>query len=294
MTNTPDRSEVIADDGLRARDNGEWAEQKLDFISTFGPPALAATSGKRSRWYVDLFAGPGINVLRGTNREIEGSPLRAIELSASTSAVASFTDTVFVNRDRRDHAALGERLRRRVAEERCRVSPERLLTIRGDANALIGGIMSQIHPRAYAFVFADMEAPRQFPWSSVEALRAQGHESVDLYMLFPLDMALKRLLSSKPKTVEQSAATLTAFYGNDEWRALLRHREGSSHELGRAAQSLYESQLRAIWPYVGEVCDIRRGQNHRLYKMLYASKDPAGKRIADWASKRNAHPSLFD
>jgi three-Cys-motif partner protein len=155
-------------------------------------------------------------------------------------------------------------------------------------------IMSRIHKRAYVFVFADMEAPRQFPWSSVEALRAQGHESVDLYMLFPLDMALKRLLSTNPRTVEQCSKTLTAFYGTETWRELLQHRRGSSHELGAAAQRLYVSRLQERWGYAGEVCDVRRGANHRLYKMLYASKHPAGKRIAEWAARHNAPPTLFD
>ena len=218
MSPSLDRREVLADDGLRARDNGEWAVEKLDFISTFAPPALKATAAKRSRWYVDLFAGPGINVIRGSARQIEGSALRAIELTAPRELSIAFTDAIFVNRDHRDHRALNERLAARVAAGRCRIAPDRLVTERGDANELISRIMGQIHPRAYAFVFADMEAPRQFPWTSVQTLRASGHESVDLYMLFPLDMALKRLLSTNPCTVAQCSATLTSFYGTDEWR----------------------------------------------------------------------------
>ncbi|MDB4913693.1 MAG: hypothetical protein JWM95_1337, partial [Gemmatimonadetes bacterium] len=36
------------------------------------------------------------------------------------------------------------------------------------------------------------------------------------------------------------------------------------------------------------------GANHRLYKMLYASNNDAGVRIARWAAKRSAPPTLFD
>lgn len=284
---------LLATDGLRARDNGEWGEEKLDFISTFGPPALKATAAKISRHYIDLFAGPGINRIRGGSREFDGSPLRALELSAPGEGGLAFTNAVFVNRDRRDHEALEHRVAIRSAEGRSRIPATRVTCVRGDANDIVADVMRRVHKRAYAFVFADMEAPRQFPWSSVAALREQGHTSVDLYMLFPLDMALKRLLSSNPKTVEQSAAVLTSFYGTENWRPLLRYREGSGADLGRAAQRLYLEQLRTLWKHAVEVCDVRRGANHRLYKMLYASDNKAGENIARWAARRNAPPSLF-
>jgi three-Cys-motif partner protein len=286
--------QVKASDGLRARDNGEWGEQKLDFITTFGPPALRATQAKRSRHYIDLFAGPGINRVRDHSREFDGSPLRAIELTGEGSPPVSFTDAVFVNRDRRDHSALQARIASRVSEGRSRLGLDRIACHRGDANVCVSAIMRTVHPRAYAFVFADMEAPRQFPWTSVEALTSQGHQSVDLYMLFPLDMALKRLISRNPTTVAQSAKVLTAFFGTEDWRPLLRHREGRGSELGRELQALYVSRLREIWKHADEVCDVRRGSSHRLYKMLYASNSDVGKRIARWAAKRNAPPSLFD
>lgn len=285
--------EVLAADGLRARDSGEWGEEKLDFISTFGPPALKATAAKRSRHYIDLFAGPGINRVRGRTLEFDGSPLRALELAAPGDPGTAFTDAVFVNRDRRDHEALEQRVAFRAADGRSRISVHRVRCIRGDANKVVGDVMRSVHKRAYAFVFADMEAPRQFPWTSVIALREQGHTSVDLYMLFPLDMALKRLLSSNPKTVEQSASVLTSFYGTEDWRPLLRYREGSGAELGLAAQRLYLDRLRTLWSHAVEVCDVRRGANHRLYKMLYASNNTGGEDIARWAARRNAPPSLF-
>lgn len=45
-----------------ARKNGEYAEEKLDFLDRFLPPALNMTASKPQRWYVDLFAGPGLSV----------------------------------------------------------------------------------------------------------------------------------------------------------------------------------------------------------------------------------------
>src|SRR6185503_18513669 len=59
VTPLPD---VIAQDGLPARDSGRWGLTKLSFLDDYCPAALQATKRKLQRCYVDLFAGPGINV----------------------------------------------------------------------------------------------------------------------------------------------------------------------------------------------------------------------------------------
>lgn len=137
-----------------------------------------------------------------------------------------------------------------------------------------------------------MEAPKQLPWSSVEALRHfRGHESVDLYLLFPLDMALKRLLSRNPATRESCASVLTGFFGSEAWRELIRFREANSDssraDLGRGLLDLYLRQLRALSKHADIALDVRRGMNHRLYKMLFATNSDVGRKIALWAKQRS-------
>jgi three-Cys-motif partner protein len=282
----------MARDGLRARDNGEWGKEKLAFIEHFGPVALRATAGKRERHYLDLFAGPGTNKVRGTGEEFDGSPLLAIEMAAESMPDIHFTHAWCINKSRRDFAALEARLDQRVEAGRSRIPRERIHGIAGDANRELRGVLDQIHPKAYVLAFADMEAPKQCPWETIEALRAyRGHESVDLYILFPLDMALKRLLSSNPATVEQSASVLNGFYGDDRWRPLLELRKSGSDadrdELGRKALQLYMERLREKWHHVDVISDVKRGMHHKLYKMLYASDNVAGRKIAAWAKRRS-------
>jgi len=284
--------EIVGSDGLRARDNGAWGEEKLAFLDYFAPVALRATERKTRRCYVDLFAGPGLNRVRGSSQEYDGSPLRAIEVIADNRPDLSFTDAFFINRDRRDHQALRERIERRINFGRSRMPREQIQCIRGDANEKLRAILDQIDPRSYILVFADMEAPKQCRWSTVEALRRyRSHQSVDLYILFPLDMALKRLLSRNAATVEQSARTLDSFFGDDRWRGLLRFRQTDSQAdrdaLSRGLLDLYVCRLRELWTHVEVICDIRRGMHHRLYKMLFASKDDAGRKIAAWAKRRS-------
>jgi hypothetical protein len=89
--------ELLAADGLRARDNGAWGKEKLAFLDYFGPVALRATERKRHRHYVDLFAGPGINKVRQSSEEFDGSPLRAIEMRADGRQDIHFTDVWCLN-----------------------------------------------------------------------------------------------------------------------------------------------------------------------------------------------------
>lgn len=295
---------VLASDGLPARDNGPWAQHKHAFLEHFGPPALQATRSMRRRVYLDLFAGPGLNVARpatGSPRpgpdpahEFDGSPLLALELHGARDEHLTFTDAVFVNHSAHDHAALAARVDRRCAQGRSRIPRTRIETRHGDTNACLPDILSTIDPRTYVFAFADMEAPRQCPWRTIAQLRAR-HRSVDLYLLFPLDMALKRLVDYSG--AETHAAVLTEFFGTDAWRGLrpLRQSNALRHDLGRGLEALYLQQLRTRWRYADVVSEVRRGTHHKLYKMLFASDHPAGEKLARWAKRRteqDATPQL--
>jgi len=283
--------ECRGNDGLRVRESGEWAKEKLDFLSHYGPVALTATARMPQRYYVDLFAGPGLNRVRNGTEEFDGSPLRVIELSSDRAPVVHFTEAWLVNRDRRDHSALEHRIQRRIDEHRSHLAVDRIHCIRGDANARVRSILDATNPRSYMLVFADMESPKQCPWSSIASLRThRSHGSVDLYILFPLGMALKRLMSRNNETVLEATPVLDAFFGTDAWRALLALRQidsqANSEELGRGLLELYIRQLHQHWKHVDVVGTIARGTNHRLYKMLFASNHDAGKRIAAWAKRR--------
>ena len=288
--------ELCAADGLRARDNGEWGKDKLSFIDNFGPVALQATKLKRHRVYVDLFAGPGKNIVRGSllRTEYDGSPLRALQMRGSASPELTFTHAFLVNHHPADHAALAERVARLYADGRAVIPRANVHLINADANEAIDGILERIHRLAYVFVFADIEAPRHWPWSSVEALTARGHESIDLYSLFPLDMAIQRLMSWEDRGSNRYAARLTEYFGTDAWQEIYRRRisDQQSPEFRKALIDLYLNQLRTRWKYVGSVKDVFLRGHQRLYRMLFASNHPVADRLARWASGQDSGGQL--
>lgn len=78
MGNADDLAQV-ADDGLACPEVGAWTEEKHRLVSLY--TAMFST-GMKSKWderiYVELYAGAGLSRIRGTQRIILGSPLRAL------------------------------------------------------------------------------------------------------------------------------------------------------------------------------------------------------------------------
>jgi three-Cys-motif partner protein len=290
---------VAANDGLLARDTGPWGLTKLSFLDHYCPAAIQATARKLQRYYVDLFAGPGVNVVRGTHEaEYDGSPLRVLRYVGQQRNDLTFTHAVFINAMERDHQALQARVNRLIEMGESRLAREHIDLISNDANKAISGILRRIPKQAYILVFADMEAPKQWPWDSMKSLKAQGHESVDLYTLFPLDMAIMRLLAYRKDHLNRYAEAMTRFFGTDAWRSLADRRltKAQTPQLRRDLVRLYLDQLRTLWKHSGEMVDVYLRGEQRLYKMLFASDHPAANVITEWIkthSRAQAQGDLF-
>jgi three-Cys-motif partner protein len=298
MTPSRENEWVIASDGLRGRRNGRWGQEKLSSFDDFLPAALKATGTKRERHFVDLFVGPGRNVDPTTSEEFEGSAIRVLRSSAHGDDSLHFTHAVLVNKDSDDQAALESRVERLRESGGCRIPEKHLEFLNVNANLAVNHIMRRIHQKAYALIFADITRPSHWKWSSVRALRNHGHASVDLYMLFPLHMAINRMTSFNSQTMEESGPALNEFFGTDEWQELVAQRQtdAQSRNLRRALLALYMDRLKALgWQHVLVARDVRRTGDAGLYQMIYASNHPAGGRIARWSADRpdDNQQSLF-
>ena len=211
----------------------------------------------------------------------------------------AFTDAALVNLNRRDHEALEARLDRLSDLGLLRVPRHLIVHERADANECLPRLIRRYSRWDYLFVFADIEAPRQWPWSSVAALRAAGHTSVDLYMLFPLEMGINRLLNYDRAERERFAPRLDAFFGAEDWRAIVERRTtaAQSRECRRELLEFYISRLRTLWRFAGNMVDVRLRRGQGLYKMLFATNHEAGAKISSWAKQRttsNAEQFGFD
>ena len=78
-------------DGLPVRESGSWIQQKhhpLTYYSEIFNQAMKDQVWLHHRLYLELFAGPGKCLIRESNQEDLGSPLKVLE--------KNFTDFIFV------------------------------------------------------------------------------------------------------------------------------------------------------------------------------------------------------
>jgi three-Cys-motif partner protein len=76
------------------RNVGEWTKDKLKILTSYLPAYLTATTSTLERFYIDGFAGPGLNRLASTGELVDGSPLIALDALASNGT--KFTKLFFI------------------------------------------------------------------------------------------------------------------------------------------------------------------------------------------------------
>lgn len=283
---------ITAGDGLIARAQRSYAKAKLEFLDHFIPPALNATQTKLDRVYLDLFAGPGRNVDPITLEEFEGSPVRALQLRGTARGAPAFTRAVLCNLEPAEDQALHTRVERLGASKV--PLPARIEYPLGDANLQLPRILTTVNPLAYLLVFADLEGIKDLPWTTVERLRAR-HASVDLYVLFPLEMSLNRLMGANSSHRAKHEKIMTAFFGCEDWRPIVADWSTDAQGTAKrdALERLYVRQLQRHWRFVQMVEVARFSGDRLLYRMMFATNNDAARRIASW-TKRRPRDGQFD
>src|SRR3954452_12828792 len=90
-------------DGFFTRDAGPWALDKLGIVACYASGFGVACRRARRWYYVDGFAGPGVNVLRGGGPRALGTPLIALRTEPQ------FHQAVLLERNRIAYTALRAR-----------------------------------------------------------------------------------------------------------------------------------------------------------------------------------------
>lgn len=287
------RELIPASDDLLARRAGDYAREKLAFLEGFMAPALSIAGSMPDRTYLDLFAGPGLNrTERG--QEFEGSPLIGLKARATAKHRRGFSRAVLVNFKHQVAAQLSARVARVQAAGESPVHPSAVSQLVGDTNVLLPDIMRGLPKRGYVLTFADITGIKHWPWSSVLELKAHGHSAVDLYMLFPIEMAINRFLAFDREKAEAYFPHLDAFFGTQAWRDAYERRatEALGADLRRELIELYLKQLRSQWKHVIVACAPGLSEARSYYRMFFATNHDAAHKAAAWAADRERDGEL--
>ena len=291
---------AIAMDGLPARVSGAWAREKLAFLDKYVGPAIQATKRKGGyTHYIDLFAGPGWNIVcdKSSGRvedQFPGSPILALESEfPSKAGPLKFQHFHFFNRSELDYELLRTRVATSLKRMSGAVDPDNVHHYYGDSNDRIHDVLQRIPNWAYLFVFADIEGPGDLAFETIRAMRAR-HDSVDFYSLFPTGY-LDRVLAYDPEERRRHETMWDQFFGTTEWLSIVGRRYTSSQAVKMRGEllQLYREQLTTIWQHADIVTTITREGQRVLYHMVFAHDHPAARSIFKWASGKLQQLDFF-
>jgi len=163
-----------------------WAREKLALLRYYlggtsekGGGFMFATKTAPSRYYLDLFAGPGQSRLED-GELLDGSPLIAAK------ATPPFTRLFWVESNARDARSL---------EAHRSDFPDRNITIlQRDANYAVQEVLVSIPRNAATLAFLDPEGA-ELEWATVARLaQHKQRNKIELFMLFAYNMAIVRLM----------------------------------------------------------------------------------------------------
>jgi len=263
----------VASDGLPVRCVGQWSEDKHYYLQRY---VHVFTTSMRVQWtlcYIDLFAGPGKCIVRGTAREISGSPLIAL------GARYPFHKYIFVEMNEDAINALRGRLSK-LGE-----LWKRTHIVQGDCNERIGDVVKLIPPRSLCLAVIDPTG-LQFQFRTLE--RLVSGRKVDLISVYPEGMSVRRNIANFIRAKE---SLLDRFIGDREWRGTYANTlSNSAFEAAvRDVAKHYRSKVERLG-YIFSADKTVRTTSTRvpLYLLSFASKHELGERL--WRKATQIEP----
>jgi three-Cys-motif partner protein len=283
---------ITASDGLPALLVKQHTLEKLNVIQRYIDQFATAmkptgrTVGFRGfgeRNYIDLFSGPGVCVVQGSNQEMQGSPLLALSTKYPLSNyyfVDINLDYISALKRRADMLDDSASLHKRY--------------FAGDSNQEVHKILRFIDKKLSVNLALIDGFGVECTWPTVELLASC--QRMDLIILFPQGMSINRNLK---QWAESESNALDAFFGTDEWRQIYRNAGGQANKCIRAFLDLYQRNLRKLgYAQTDQVREllVRSRGGQKLYYLIFASRHPLGERFWKQATETSVagQKRLFD
>lgn len=167
---------------------------------------------------------------------------------------------------------------------------DRIQILHADANVFLRQWSRSLHRLDRAVVFLDPYG-MAVEWSTVEALAAT--KKVDLWVLFPLGVAINRLLTRKQPPRDTWAAALTRFFGTEDWKTAFYKPNPQPSLFGDESTSLTKEadfdsiggyfirRLQSVFEGVApNSLALRNSRNSPLFLLCFAVGNPVGKETA--------------
>ena len=225
---------------------------------------------------MDLFAGPGRDRERETKEVVDGSPLIAMSL------YPGFRRFMFVD--------LEEKCIKQLAHEAAKRGVDRLTnSIAGDCNLVIDDALKHVPLDGATFCFID-PAGADAHWATIAKIaehKPKGQNRVELFILFPYDMAIVRFLardeSSEFMRRMGSKERVDAVMPDAKWMGVYKARNRGKitpREARRRFAYIYWMGLKQLgYKHALSPRLMTTPEGRPLYFLFFASDHEAGERI---------------
>ncbi|MFD2182132.1 three-Cys-motif partner protein TcmP [Rhodoplanes azumiensis] len=263
---------------LKFDEIGAWSELKLEIVEKYGSAYTSAFSKKGSRlkkYYIDGFSGAGTHVAKRSQRQVEGSPARALKI------VPPFDGFYFIDINPE---------KTRYLESLCEGRSN--ITIHtGDTNEyLVKQLFPTIKYENYNRALCLLDPyGLHLDWGVM--LKAGQSRAVDLFLNFPvMDMNRNAIWRDPTKVPADGVQRMTRFWGDETWKSVvyaespqqnLFSRPDLVKQANKTVVDAFRSRLRSMagFAYVADPLPMRNQNNAIVYYLMFASPKPVAEKI---------------
>jgi len=239
--------------------------------------------------YIDAFAGAGYRQLKAQSADqqplfeeiaaeesqgfLDGSARIALKVEPA------FTCYVFIERHSRRFREL-ERLKQEFPGR-----SRAIILRRADANEYLQEYCAKVDWGQWRAVLFLDPFGMQIDWATMEAIA--GTRAMDVWILFPLGVAVNRLLTRDPGKIAPSwRRRLNRMFGSDDWFDTFYRTEVSPGLLGeqervekvgtfQTISAYYLEKLRGLFPKVADNPRmLRNSTNTPIFQVFFAAAEP--------------------
>jgi three-Cys-motif partner protein len=259
---------VTASDGLPALVFGRWSEEKLGHLREYCITFNKATHKNwENRVYIDLFCGPGKCLITNSNKEIDGSPLLALNCPIP------FTHYFFNDLNTNFIEVLKERTK----------GYRGIRYLNSDCNDAVDEILREIPQDSICFAYID---PRYLAIRFDTIKKLTSGRAVDLLITFQIGMEKRNFL--------QPNLEMRQFFPPEmDWQQFQANVAIGEHISERIVLDAYENGLVQLGYPRDNIFDPvpeKNSGNALLYYLIFASKHPLGKLLYSGVINRKDSP----
>jgi three-Cys-motif partner protein len=277
---------------------GDWTTNKLERVRKYLKAYTTIFNAnpraqKLHTIYIDGFAGTGYRNLRSSHADqgffpevieddnqefLKGSARIALEVEPP------FKEYIFIERDP-EYALELISLRSEFASQRGKIT----ITSEDTNSYLQNWVKVTNWHITRAVVFLDPYG-MEVEWNVIQSLG--NTKAVDLWVLFPLGVAVNRLLTKTGPPTGAWANALTRMFGTDDWldefyplqqistlfgEEEIQHKEASFEKIGQFFLSRLKTAFTKVAP---KPLALMNSKNNPLYLLCFASANPKGAKTA--------------